>query len=381
MKIFKCQHCAQIIYFENIRCEGCARRLGYIPEAATLASLDPHDPDPYDNDGQWQSAAAPGQSYRFCANAEYDACNWLVPADTRDRFCVACSHNRTVPDLSDSENRLRWQKLERAKHHLFYTLLRLNLPLATRAQDQTEGLAFDFLNEDASPGAKILTGHDSGLITLNLAEADDATRETLRQQMGEPYRTLLGHFRHESGHYFWDRLVHDEGRLDAFRDLFGDERADYAQALQSHYAAGPAPGWQDNFVSAYASAHPWEDFAETWAHYFHIVDTLEMGCAFGLHVHPDIDQSATHHVDLELDPHSDVGIQRLIAAWLPLSFAVNSINRCMGQPDLYPFVLSPAVVAKLGFIDELIHTRRQPPVGTAATAPAPSEAEAIHAAS
>ena len=169
------------------------------------------------DDGQWQTAAEPDQSYRFCANAEYDACNWLIPADTSDRFCVACSHNRTVPDLSGDENRLRWQKLERAKHHLFYTLLRLNLPLATRAQDQAEGLAFDFLSEDANPGAKILTGHDSGLITLNLAEADDATRETLRQQMGEPYRTLLGHFRHESGHYFWDRLVRDEGLLDAFR--------------------------------------------------------------------------------------------------------------------------------------------------------------------
>jgi hypothetical protein len=157
--------------------------------------------------------------------------------------------------------------------------------------------------------------------------------------------------------------------------------ADYAQALQTHYVTGPGAGWHDNFVSAYASAHPWEDFAETWAHYLHIVDTLEMGSAFGLHVHPDIDQSATHHVDLELDLHSDVGIQRLIAAWLPLSFAVNSVNRCMGQPDLYPFVLSPAVVAKPGFIDELIHARRQRPAGTTATHSAPSEAEALHPAS
>ena len=207
-------------------------------------------------------------------------------------------------------------------------------------------------------GAKVLTGHDDGLITLNLNEADDAEREKLRLAMGEPYRTLLGHFRHEVGHYFWDVLVRDAGRLDDCRGLFGDDREDYAQALQRHYADGAPPDWQQHFVSAYASAHPWEDFAETWAHYLHIIDTLEMATAFGLAVHPVLSESPALHADIDFDPHKAGDIARLIDAWLPLSFAVNSINRCMGQPDLYPFLLSPAVVEKLGFIHALVHAAR-----------------------
>jgi hypothetical protein len=363
MKLFKCQHCGQMLYFRNRQCQNCGRRLGYDADSATLWSLDELD------DGFWQAAAPGPTGLRFCANAAFDACNWLLPPDSATPYCAACTHNRTIPDLSDADNVEKWRKLEAAKHHLFYTLLRLDLPLATRAEDPREGLAFDFLAETPGSGVKVLTGHDDGLITLNLDEADDAARERLRQEMGEPYRTLVGHFRHEIGHYFWDRLVRDGERLAAFRDMFGDERADYNAALQNYYANGPAAFWAENFVSAYASAHPWEDFAETWAHYLHIVDTLEMGSAFGLHIHPGIEQSASHNVDLDLDPHQNIGIQRLVAAWLPLAFAVNSINRCMGQPDLYPFVLSPGIVAKLGFIDELVHDARRRARGEALPAP------------
>ena len=177
---------------------------------------------------------------------------------------------------------LPWRKLEAAKHRLFYTLLRLNLPIETR-NENPEGLAFDFLaDQPAQSGPKVMTGHDNGLITIALAEADDAERERRRTAMGEPYRTLLGHFRHEVGHYYWDRLVRDEGRLDPCRAVFGDDSQDYEQALQRHYAEGAPANWQENFVSAYATTHPWEDFAETWAHYLHIVDTLEMAGAFGV---------------------------------------------------------------------------------------------------
>ena len=353
MKLFKCQHCGQMLYFQNRQCQNCGRRLGYDADSAALWSLDMLE------DGFWRAAPPAPTGLRFCANAAYDACNWLLPPDSATPYCAACAHNRTVPDLSDAGREAKWRKLEAAKHHLFYTLLRLDLPMATRAQDSREGLAFDFLDEPPGSPARILTGHEDGLITMNLDEADDAARERLRLEMGEPYRTLVGHFRHESGHYFWDRLVRDDAVvLNAFRAMFGDERAEYDAALETYYARGPAAQWPEHFVSAYASAHPWEDFAETWAHYLHIVDTLEMGSAFGLHIHPGIEQSASHNVDLDFDPHRQVGIQRLVAAWLPLAFAVNSINRCMGQPDLYPFVLSPAIVAKLGFVDELVHTQR-----------------------
>jgi hypothetical protein len=201
-----------------------------------------------------------------------------------------------------------------------------------------------------------MTGHDNGLITVALAEADDAERERMRLQMGESYRTLLGHFRHEVGHHYWDLLVRDGGRLDAFRALFGDDTQDYDAALQRHYKQGAPADWQEHFISSYASSHPWEDFAETWAHYLHIVDTLEMGAGFGLRIGPWVADGALAK-PLGFDPYGPGDVQRLVDAWLPLVFAVNSLNRAMGQPDLYPFVLTPGVVQKLGFIHDLIHDR------------------------
>src|SRR5262249_50270393 len=155
-----------------------------------------------------------------------------------------------------------------AKRRLVYTLLALNLPLVSRQEDRESGLSFEFLADPADPAApRVMTGHAGGVITVNVAEADDAERERRRLQMNEPYRPLLGAFRHEIGHYYWDRLIRGSARLAAFRETFGDERADYAEALDRHHAGGPPGDWQDRFVSAYASSHPWEDWAETWAHY------------------------------------------------------------------------------------------------------------------
>jgi hypothetical protein len=352
MKLFRCQHCDQVLYFENVRCERCSYRLGYLPEPALLSALEP--------EGEaWRALGAPGKTYRFCANAEYGACNWLVPAESGDSFCLACRHNRTVPDLSASENLLPWIKIELAKHRLFYTLIRLRLPLVTRAEDPNEGLAFDFLGDppEGTVGPKVMTGHDNGVITIALAEADDLQREQRRAQMGEPYRTLLGHFRHESAHWYWDRLVRDGGKLDECRAVFGDDSQDYNQALQAHYANGAPADWQMNYVSAYATSHPWEDFAETWAHYLHIVDTLEMADAFGLRVRPKVDKERTLGAEINFDPYRAGEVTELTDAWLPLTFALNSLNRCMGESDVYPFILSPAVIGKLGFIHELVHGR------------------------
>ena len=351
MRLFACQNCSQMLYFANNHCENCKKTLGYIPTITTLSVVEP--------DGEeWRAMAEPEATYRFCANATLGACNWLIRADFGDKLCIACRHNRVVPDLSDEDNLLRWRKIEFAKHHLFFTLLRLGLPLANRVDEPESGLAFDFLAETPSQTEPVMTGHDNGLITLNLAEADDGLRERLRQQMGEPYRTLLGHFRHEVGHYFWDVLVDKGGRLETFRACFGDERPDYETALKIYYADGPVANWQENYVSAYASSHPWEDFAETWAHYLHIVDTLEMAGAFGLRIRPNIDVNADASAEIDEKSADAHDIHRLVDAWLPVTFAVNSLNRCMGQPDLYPFILSEAVITKLGFIHDLVRGPR-----------------------
>jgi hypothetical protein len=192
-------------------------------------------------------------------------------------------------------------------------------------------------------------------------------REKTKLAMGEPYRTLLGHFRHEIGHYYWDRLVGDEGRTEQCRATFGDERQDYGQALAAYYARGPAPGWENSFVSAYAASHPWEDFAETWAHYLHIVDTIETAASFGLDIHPRVDRTGELHATLDFDPYRTPTLKPLIDAWLPLSFAMNSLNRSMGHPDAYPFVLSPTVTDKLAYIHELVGARREASAGSSPT--------------
>jgi hypothetical protein len=352
MKLFRCQFCGQLLYFDNTRCEKCGRRLGYIPGAEILSALEPEG-------DAWRARASKGKLYRFCANAEFGVCNWLVDANTADMFCIACRHNRTIPDTSIESNVVAWRKIEIAKHNLFYTLLKLKLPLDGRAdQDEAkrEHLTFDFLASPARPGAEnVMTGHDNGLITVALEEADDAERENRRASMHEPYRTLLGHFRHEIAHYYWDVLVRDGGQLDDFRAIFGDERLDYGQALQNYYAAGAPANWQDNFVSAYATAHPWEDFAETWAHYLHIVDALEMARAFGIYVNPPLAKEGELEAEVDFQPYRAPDVATLVDTWLPLSNALNALNRTMGQPDVYPFILSPAVIKKLGAIHDFVH--------------------------
>lgn len=352
MKLFECQYCGQLLFFENTRCERCGHVLGYIPGRAELSALTAN------GGGRWQALSDPGTEFRFCANNGYEACNWLVAAAGRDTFCSACRLNRTIPNLDEPGNLLLWQRLEAAKHRLVYGLLRLDLPLKSKFDDIENGLAFDFLAGSEAvfrEGPPIVTGHARGLITIDIAEADDAERERHRQDMAEPYRTLLGHFRHEIGHYYWDQLVRDSVWHDAFRQLFGDERPDYGDALEAHYANGPPPDWHEYFVSGYASAHPWEDFAETWAHYLHIVDTLETAAAFGLRIRPKAGREPVLAMEMDFDPYCQKDFDLLIGAWLPLTYAVNSLNQSMGQPDLYPFVLSPTVMGKLRFVHGLGH--------------------------
>jgi hypothetical protein len=203
-----------------------------------------------------------------------------------------------------------------------------------------------------------MTGHENGIITIALAEVDDIERERRRHEMGEPYRTLLGHFRHEVGHHFWDLLVRDGDQLSAFREFFGDDRVDYAAALQHHYKHGPPADWQQRYVSAYAASHPWEDFAETWAHHLHIVDTLEMAGNFGIQVQPAADKSAALSARIDFDPYTVPDFERVVDAWLPFVFAMNSVSRAIGARDMYPFILAPPVIEKLRFVHELVRHSR-----------------------
>jgi hypothetical protein len=247
--------------------------------------------------------------------------------------------------------------MELAKRRLLYTLLRLGLPLQGRPEENRPALQFNFL-ADAPGGHTVLTGHENGLITLNIAEADDAEREKRRVGCSELYRTLLGHFRHEIAHYYWDQLIDGTPRLARFRELFGDETQDYSSALQTHYTRGAPADWQTRHVSAYASAHPWEDWAETWAHYLHMVDTLETAASFGLQLKPK--HPAAPVMTAKPRPADPIaaGFDRILKQWLPLTYALNSLNRGMGLPDLYPFVLSTPAIEKMRFIHDTIQEVR-----------------------
>jgi hypothetical protein len=355
MKTYTCV-CGGLLFFQNVVCVHCGRALGFLPEPLLMTSLEPEGKD------LWRPTKGPTDKlYRKCQNYwEKGVCNWMVPEEAKDEaFCISCRLDEIIPDLSKEENRILWTQIEGAKRRLVYSLIRLKLPIASKKDDPDAGVAFRFLSDELTPDGKtashVMTGHDHGIITLNIAEADDATREALRHAMNEPYRTLLGHFRHEIGHYYWDRLIRDTEYLAPFRELFGDEQADYDQALKKYYEAGALPDWQTGFISAYATAHPWEDWAETWAHFLHIQDALEVANDFGL---------AGKRVLLEEEcgdgthPSKQSTFDEVILSWSQLTVALNSINRSMGHADLYPFILSPAVIGKLRFIYEVIVSRK-----------------------
>ena len=349
MKLFECQNCGQLIYFENTRCERCGFVLGYLPRAASMTALRPDGTDAY------APLADPARRVSYCANCRHEACNWLIEAGA-EALCQACKLNRTIPDLAVPVNLKRWQRIEIAKRRLIYSLLRLRLPVQSKMEEPETGLAFDFLAPPPGENGqgKILTGHDNGAITLNVAEADDAIRAETRQKMHEPYRTLLGHFRHEIAHYYYWRLVHGTGSYKMFREMFGDETEDYNAALQKYYANGAPAGWQTSHITAYASAHPHEDWAETFAHYLHMIDTLETAYAFGLRVRPRAGQDGNLAASVSFDPYNQADLDTILEAWLPVTFAVNSINRSMGVDDLYPFVISAKVVEKLKAVHKVV---------------------------
>jgi hypothetical protein len=362
MRLFRCDACDQIVHFENSQCTRCGHALAYLPERGVVSALEPVD----GADGVFAALtpAAHAGRYRLCGNQiDHGACNWAVADGDDHRFCRACRLNEIIPNLADPKARDAWFKIEQAKRRLVYTLLDLGLPVEPR-NEHPAGLAFVF-KQDAPGGEKVMIGHDAGIITMNVNEADSPFREKTRLELGEPYRTLLGHFRHESGHYYWDRLIAGTPALEDFRRLFGDERASYEDALQSHYHGGAPKDWPTRFVSSYASMHPWEDWAESWAHYLHMADTLGTARSFGVDLRPRVAGNSRGNETTELavrarridfDDFDD-----LMAAWPPLTVALNAFNRSMGLADSYPFVLPEPAIEKIRFVHDTIErgaTRR-----------------------
>jgi hypothetical protein len=361
MRTFHCDHCGHPVFFENVTCLQCGSTLAFLPLRLALCAVEPVP----GQDGLWRRRKQrPSQRlYRMCANhGRYHACNFGVPEADPNELCVSCRQTRVLPDLSIPGNVDRWYKIEVAKRRLYYTLAKLGLLSVNPPQGERDGPVFEFLAD--TPGHPVMTGHAEGVITLNIAEADDTERVRRRVELHEPYRTLLGHLRHESGHYYWDRLIRDGGRTAEFRAMFGDETRDYSESLQHYYGSGGATisGWESRHVSAYATSHPWEDWAETWAHYLHMVDLLETASSYNTHLSMPGDDD----LDEVTNPFATGAgeFDSLVADWVPLTLLLNSLNRSLGQDDAYPFALSRDALEKLRFVHDIIHSAEpvSPPV-------------------
>ena len=336
---FKCS-CGNTLFFDNSFCLQCQRPVGY-----DIATNRFH-------------AIEPGGNLRLCANgAAYGVCNWLVPVSSPSTLCRCCQLTRTIPNLGMPGHVAAWGHMEAEKRRVIYTIARLGLSPLSKAES-ADGLSFDFLAP--VPGQAVVTGHADGVITMNLLEADDGYRENERHALHEPYRTLIGHFRHELGHYFWDRFFRHcserDARLVEFRALFGDERADYQSALNRHYVEGAPGNWADTFITAYASVHPWEDWAETWAQYLHIVDAVETARAFGWNAEAvPIPFTPFQAPDLGIEASKEnASFLHTLNSWMKTSPALNEIAASLGYRNLYPFVLNAATVRKIHFVHTMI---------------------------
>lgn len=348
MKVFECGHCKYPLFFENNHCENCGHKCGYRDKDRTMLTFDPVNLSLISD--------RENSRYKYCKNNQHEVCNWVLEHNDENEYCAACQLNRTIPNLTDKKNFPKWKNLEVAKHRLIYQLQKIGLELPSKMTNE-EGLCFDFIGKRSNPN--IMTGHASGVITILLREADSVLREQMRKELEEPYRTLIGHLRHEVGHYFWERLVvNNNNFLADFRAIFGNEELNYSDALQNYYKNGAPENWQDSFISKYATSHPWEDWAETWAHYLHIMDMVETAHFFGLKVNP-INKNKNMKAAVTFDPYLKEDFETIVRKCMPLSFAVNSINRAMGIPDVYPFVITPVVIKKMTFIYELLLSKRK----------------------
>ena len=336
MRDFLCPSCGQHLTFESSRCLSCGNKLAFDPWLPGFLIVS----DGLDGIGGPGGISASGAL--LCANEVLAACNWVAVPGGSARLCTSCALTRTRPADDDLDAMPAFVEAETAKRRLVLELIELGLPIRGRSIDPVGGLGFDLLS---SRNFKVTTGHADGIITLDLAEGDDVHREQLRVSMAEPYRTLVGHFRHEIGHYYFSVLVRSDADKVDFEALFGDPDTDYQIALERHYSQGPPPDWHRTHLSAYASMHPAEDWAETFAHYLHIRDALDTAAAFAF---------APAGVTLATPLTGAVGFGRILELWLPLAWSLNMINRSMGHSDLYPFVLPPAALTKLRMVHRLV---------------------------
>jgi hypothetical protein len=332
MQRFNCERCGTEIAFEASSCPVCDAPIGYVADEQTLRAFTPSD------DGV--SYALPGDSREFwrCLNAAW-GCNWMVPAATGITWCRSCALTRGRPDDRRPDAIDAWMLIEASKRRLVHQLDRLGLPIEARTPANPSGLVFDLVHV---PGERGLTGHLDGVVTIDLTETDPMARDQLRRALGEPYRTLIGNLRHEIAHHYWHQLVGHSDRLPRFRALFGDERAAYGPALERHYASPEVPWDDQRFVTRYAQAHPHEDWAETFAHYLHLVDLVDTARAHGL-LEPDTSTSTTGVTD-------PAPFARILDRWQPLAGALGDLADAVGSTQIYPIHPAGAVIDKLEFV-------------------------------
>ena len=322
-----------MLFFENTKCLSCGYGVGFDPYSMNMRRIA--------NEDLWQHISRDSTLHRCKNSIEYDVCNWLV-SDSVDDYCLSCEMNHTIPNLLDKNRRALLKSLEYAKRRLIYSLLSLNLPVVSKQKDRM-GLAFKFMEDKrTNPGVfeqHVNTGHFDGMITINIAEADRVNREIARQYTRELYRTLLWHFRHESGHYYFLKLITTDERKRQFVELFGDYTEDYGAALKEYYENNLIAPHDPDMISNYAQSHPWEDWAEVWAHYLHMIDTLETANQYR------VNQSSAQFDDID----------NTLDKWAELVLLLNSLNRSMGLEDAYPFVLSELSLRKIRFVHGLIY--------------------------
>ncbi|MGZ8805095.1 MAG: zinc-binding metallopeptidase family protein [Microbacterium sp.] len=350
----RCPHCRHFLYLNTLVCPSCGADLGFHVLTSQFHGL--RNNQTVIDDHTWYT----------CSNREW-ACNWLVREDAPAGRCFSCRLTRTRPASDDTVALEKLASTEEAKRRLILQLGGLGLPIV--GWDVAPGgLGFDLISS-LSDGRPVMIGHANGIITIDLAESLDDRREAMRVRLGEPYRTILGHLRHEVGHYYQNVLLPDDAAWDRCRALFGDERASYQDAIARHYRLGAPEDWHESYISEYATMHPWEDFAETFAHYLHITGTLRTAAAIGIR----LDAAVTSMRDIDVIPqesYENEPVQRLLNDWEWMSQAFNRINRSMGFGDLYPFDIVKPVREKLGYMHEIVtHAPLTPEQQAALAAP------------
>lgn len=368
MQVFNCSYCGNLVFFNSVHCVQCGHTLAFVPDRVAMHAMEPAHSASASDLFTLLPAGTSSQRYRQCFNyTQWNNCTFAVPEHSSSLLCVACRQTVGLPDLSNGSNVAGWSLLEAAKRQLFYTLARLGLQSVDDGLLPDPGPRYAFL-ADWPDGDPVMTGHANGTITVNVAEANNAERIRRRVNLSEPYRTLLGHLRHESGHYYWDRLIRDTGHHEAFRAVFGDEREDYRTALERHYARGETNDWHAEHVTAYAAAHPWEDWAETWAHYLHMIDLLETAASYDASLalpEPRAVRRPALRIANPYDETDAPDFATMVRQWAPLTLLLNSLNRSLGQEDAYPFAISAGALKKLAFVHDIV-TDFQPTASSSA---------------